>query len=304
MSSELPAIALPRSILDTDLYKVLSPSSLPVIEPAHLYFSKLTMQQAVLHHFPDVQATYRFTHRDKNIYFTRTCIEQFHAAVHSQSPTILQTSELKTFPEFSELALTGLELEWLRKTCPYLNSSYLHYLSTFRFKPSQVQIKFLPISTDAEYGDVDIEAAGPWVETILWEVPLMACLSETYYRVMMTDWSHEGQEGEKLRLQKVLYLPPYSTEAAYLKGQALLEAGCVFSEFGTRRRRSFHTQDLVVQTLARASHDISGKGCLSGTSNVNVLICNQCACTYTSFRYTLPTSTISDQLGPLHSMSH
>ena len=42
---------------------------------------QLTMQQAVLHHFPDVQSTYKFTHRDANVYFTRECYERFAASV-------------------------------------------------------------------------------------------------------------------------------------------------------------------------------------------------------------------------------
>jgi nicotinate phosphoribosyltransferase len=42
---------------------------------------QLTMQQAVLHHFPTVQATYRFTHRDTNVYFTRSCYETFVVAI-------------------------------------------------------------------------------------------------------------------------------------------------------------------------------------------------------------------------------
>ncbi len=42
---------------------------------------QLTMQQAVLHHFPNVQSTYRFTHRDANVYFTRSCYEQFVVAI-------------------------------------------------------------------------------------------------------------------------------------------------------------------------------------------------------------------------------
>jgi nicotinate phosphoribosyltransferase len=39
------------------------------------------MQQAVMHHFPDAQATYRFTHRDTDVLFTRESIEEFKAAV-------------------------------------------------------------------------------------------------------------------------------------------------------------------------------------------------------------------------------
>ena len=61
----------------------------------------------------------------------------------------------------------------------------------------------------------------------------------------------------------------FDAEEAYEKAKRLLEAGCTFSEFGTRRRRSFHIQDLVVKTLLRAAQENSQlKGKVSGTSNV------------------------------------
>jgi hypothetical protein len=102
-----------------------------------------------------------------------------------------------SFAEFADLAITDSELEWLKETCPFLESPYLDYLSSFRFNPSQIQITFTPVSADGECGNVDIEASGPWVETIFWEVPLMACLSEIYFRVVKTDWSYVGQSGKQ-----------------------------------------------------------------------------------------------------------
>lgn len=35
------------------------------------------MQQAVLHHFPHIEGTYRFTHRDNDVFFTRECFHRF-----------------------------------------------------------------------------------------------------------------------------------------------------------------------------------------------------------------------------------
>jgi nicotinate phosphoribosyltransferase len=58
-------------------------------------------------------------------------------------------------------------------------------------------------------------------------------------------------------------------DRAYEKGTKLLEAGCVFSEYGTRRRRSYDTHDLIVGQLVRAQKDRLGRGKLSGTSNVS-----------------------------------
>lgn len=73
---------------------------------------------------------------------------------------------------------------------------------------------------------------------------------------MDTDWNYDGQE-----------------EKAYGKGMRLLEAGCVVSEFGTRRRRDYHTQALVFRGLVKASKDAQKQGLpgkLSGTSNVHL----------------------------------
>lgn len=59
------------------------------------------------------------------------------------------------------------------------------------------------------------------------------------------------------------------TDRAYEKGTKLLEAGCVFSEFGTRRRRSYYTHDLIFSQLVRAQKDRPGRGKLFGISNVS-----------------------------------
>lgn len=73
---------------------------------------------------------------------------------------------------------------------------------------------------------------------------------------MDTDWTYDGQE-----------------DKAYNKGMKLLEAGCVVSEFGTRRRRDYHTQALVFRGLVKAKKEgektgLPGK--ISGTSNVHL----------------------------------
>jgi hypothetical protein len=60
------------------------------------------MQQAVFQHFPHDQGTYRFTHRDKDVPFTRECIELFTKSIHGHilftlasnaDPTITQNSQ-------------------------------------------------------------------------------------------------------------------------------------------------------------------------------------------------------------------
>lgn len=176
-------------------------------------------------------------------------------------------------PVFTNLALTPSECQWLESKCPWFSKSYLDYLSSFRFKPDQVSITFIPTSTGTPTGQVEIEATGPWAETILWEVPLMATLSETYFQIDNTDWNYDGQSGIHIHplISPARELITWALELAFHKGKTLLEAGCSLSEFGTRRRRSFHTQDLVLQALIRASqeHSSNTHSRLVGTSNVN-----------------------------------
>jgi len=59
------------------------------------------------------------------------------------------------------------------------------------------------------------------------------------------------------------------SDEAYSKGRILAESDCIISEFGTRRRRSYKTQDLVVGELIKAYNNTpSSRGRLAGTSNV------------------------------------
>lgn len=111
--------------------------------------------------------------------------------------------------DFGEIGLTELERAWLVKTCPYFTTEYIDYLSKYRFKPAQVRVTFQPKDPSApisqyqplggkatgELGKIEIEATGPWHETMLWEVPLMASLSELFFTTVDKDWSYDGQEG-------------------------------------------------------------------------------------------------------------
>ena len=124
----------------------------------------------------------------------------------------------------------------------------------------QVAVTFHPVGSDTgaddEIGDIDINIKGTWVETILYEIPILALTSEAYFKFMDTDWNYDGQE-----------------ETAFDKGMRLLEAGCETSEFGTRRRRDYHTQALVFRGLVKASNEAVKKGLpgkLTGTSNVHL----------------------------------
>ena len=72
------------------------------------------------------------------------------------------------------------------------------------------------------------------------------------------------------------YVPDSSRAAeAKQKGKQLFEAGCVVSEFGTRRRRSRLGHDIVMRGLIAANEEYGkgeGRGKLAGTSNVSARV--------------------------------
>lgn len=142
----------------------------------------------------------------------------------------------------------------MKQNCPFLNSEYLDYLKTFRFKPDEhVVLSYDEKKEDPQdaTGGMKISIKGLWIDTILYEVPLLALTSEAYFRFVDTDWDYEGQE-----------------EKAYQKGRALLEYGIAFSEFGTRRRRSYRSHDVVMKGLDRAAKNVE-KGRFVGSSNIH-----------------------------------
>jgi nicotinic acid phosphoribosyltransferase len=70
-------------------------------------------------------------------------------------------------------------------------------------------------------------------------------------------------------------------EMAADKAKRMFEAGCAISEFGTRRRRSWKVQDLVVDILKKTSQS------MNGTSNVNNFTTKEHSRCSTAFRFIL-----------------
>lgn len=148
-----------RSILDSDLYK-------------------FTMQQAILESsVEDAEVLYRFTNRSKQMKFTENCVQEIQKEIDC----------------LAELSLTAEEKSWLAKNCPYLRPKYLEFLEKFRFRPAQqVSLRF-ERDSQGNQGDIDLTVKGVWSEVTLYEVPLMSIISETYFRIIDTQWTMRGQ---------------------------------------------------------------------------------------------------------------
>jgi nicotinate phosphoribosyltransferase len=190
--------------------------------------------------------TYRFTNRTAELKLNRKAHNWLREQVD----------------KLANLRVTDIEIKYLTQHCDYLSKEYLDYLRHFSLRPDQqVELSFsttTPTTTesDADEGDITLFIKGRWLETILYEIPLLALISEAYFKFCDTDWDHEGQ-----------------LDKAYEKGLRLLEAGCSFSEFGSRRRRDYKTHDLVMQGLQQAKDEAikrSFPGKWAGTSNVHM----------------------------------
>lgn len=196
------------SILDVDLYK-------------------LTMQQAVLKLYPRAVAKYRFVNRSKDQRFSPEMVEVIGGAVRKAGRVALKIDEEA----------------WLRTACPYFYPWYVDWLRGFRLNPDFVKIDY-----DQPTMQLVVTIEGPWCETIYWEVPLLAIITEQLMRAQQPNPNMNQVE-----------------ESALQKARELSKEECRISEFGTRRRFSYEVQDAVLRKL------IEGMGpYLNGTSNVHL----------------------------------
>jgi len=196
---------------------------------------KFTMQMAVLELFPDVVAEYRFTNRGLQR-FNEDFVRELKRIIDEETPKIILTDD---------------EYTWLKESCPFFKPMYLEYLRNYRFDPSEVSVN---LSGD---DDLDLRIKGPWHSSILWEIVLMAIISELYFDTVEPDWKNKK---DKSGSGYVSLLKKYASFMDDI-GRELESGNCAFSEFGTRRRRSFELHDTVINAL-------SGLETFSGTSNV------------------------------------
>ncbi len=172
-------------------------------------FYKITMQNAVIKLFPNEKVKYQFINRGKHK-FPEGYAEELRNSVNAMA----------------ELKLTKDEKQFLRVTCPYLDLPYLDFLAGYHYDPSEVTI----IQTG---NNIEVTVEGEWYRTILWEVPLLALISELFYEM-----NHLERNPNDFVVENTLR-----------KADELSNLGVTFAEFGTRRRHSYQVQDLVVEAL-------------------------------------------------------
>lgn len=145
------------------------------------------------------------------------------------------------------LSLTSEEVAFLKRELPYLPPTYIDFLQGFRFDPDEVIVE------QDEEGHLSIVARGPLYRVTLWETPILAIVSELYYRSTM-------------QTPDLVYVE----EMARTKAKRMAKEGLAFSMFGMRRRFSFDIEDRVTSILKQHAETS-----LYGTSNVYLAMKHQ-----------------------------
>jgi nicotinate phosphoribosyltransferase len=183
---------------------------------------KFTMMQAVWLKYPTTRVRYQFINRRPEDLFTEDALDLIR----------------KRIAELANCRFTEAELSFLAGLS-YMRADFIEWLRGFQLNAKDVTVVL-------DKGQLLLWIDGTWLDTILWEVPLMALISETYFEVVNSDWTTD--------------LQAYAEEARQ-KARRLTAAGCAFAEFGTRRRRSYAHQAAVMAVFKEEG------GKFAGTSN-------------------------------------
>ncbi len=205
-----------ESLLDTDLYK-------------------FTMLQAFLHQFPGATGEYRFRCRNK----PAVALCSFKKEIEAQ------------IDHLCTLRMLPAELEYMSKL-RFIKSDLVDYLDLFQFRRHFIR-------TGVSKGDpdsIDIVANGPLMHVMLFEIFILAIVSEVYFHGI-GGTRHFAEGRERLR-QKVGLLKEFGREPS-------LRHPYMFFDFGTRRRACRRWQEEVVTTFAREVPEF-----FRGTSNVDL----------------------------------
>ena len=210
MSESVFADRIVQNLLDTDFYK-------------------LTMMQAVLHNYPNVEVEWEFRCRNSED------LRPYLAEIRFQ------------IERLAELSLSADQLSFLERIS-FLKPDFLRFLGLFRFN-----LRYL--HTGIENGELFIRLRGPWLHVILYEVPLLAIVSEVRNRYRYRETVLEQAREQLYRKFDWLTANASADELSQLQ----------VADFGTRRRFSYRVQEEVVNVL---KHDFPGR--FVGTSNVHL----------------------------------
>lgn len=189
---------------------------------------KLHMQQAVYHRYRNISVVAEFRCRGDEL------LGEYASEIREQIQMM------------SQLALTDDEFAYL-SGLPFFTHDYLNWLKAFRYNPEHVTVS-------DRNGHLHVHIEGPWREVIMWEVPLLAVISEVVHRHRSPQVTAQ-MAVDQLRKN----LASFKEQAADIDLSAFR-----LMDFGTRRRFSGEVQEAIVSTLKNEFPY------LVGTSNYDV----------------------------------
>ena len=137
----------------------------------------------------------------------------------------------------------------------FIKSDFVDFLGLFRLNEKYITVTAMPS------GEIDITIKGPWLHTILFEIPVLAIVNEVYFR--NTQKAPDFLEGRRRLDLKI----------EQLRADGLTDLK--IADYGTRRRFSKAWQDEVLRVLVarvgtlQSPGRVNGvPGQLAGTSNV------------------------------------
>ena len=192
---------------------------------------KLTMMQVAMFRFPEAIVRHEFKCRNKGINLAK------HAGEIREQINSL-----------ANVRFQPTELTHLRDDLRFIRPEFIPFLKMFSFDTTQIKVE-----TEGE--GIKISTYGPWWQTILYEIFVLAIVNEVYFQHQLDGMSN------------------YEMAAIAENGRKNLKAkldlikdveGFQFIEFGTRRRFSKSWQREALEYM----NNYLPEGRLVGTSNI------------------------------------
>ncbi|MAL96929.1 MAG: nicotinate phosphoribosyltransferase [Alteromonadaceae bacterium] len=190
---------------------------------------KLTMMQGVHHVYPNASVSWEFRCRNAED------LEPYLTDIRAQ------------IDQLSDAQLSAEESAYLSQV-PYMSPDFIRFLELFRFRPEYVSVAM-------EGNELCIVIDGPWTHSILFEIVILAIISEVRNRALYPHVTIDEATAQ-LRLKLANLRRDYSREQL---------SGLRLADFGTRRRLSQPVQEAIVTVL---EDEFPGK--FVGTSNVDI----------------------------------
>lgn len=187
------------SLLDTDLYK-------------------FTMNQVMFHKHTNLNGTYLFKCRNKDVKFTSEMVQEINA----------QIDHLCT------LSFTDEELDYLA-SLRFIKPDYVEFLRIWR--PLR---RYVECHLREDTGELYLEVSGPLFSVMQFEIYLLEIVNEVYFRTQYNHLNRVESAREKL--------------IAKMNGFRAGEYDFNFAEFGCRRRLSREWQDYMFSQILTDKH--------------------------------------------------